>query len=109
MFAFPSQLMTLLYGNSDGSNYVRAFSIPFILYYLESPFISAMTALGKTKQIMFYDVLTSALRIGLLFILLPVIKMLGVIVSTSISFISLVIIFGIIIFKELNDSKVNNI
>ena len=70
MFIFPDQLMNMLYGNIDGSNYVRLFSIPFILYYLESPLISAMTALGKTKQIMFYDVIASSLRIGLLFILL---------------------------------------
>ena len=103
MFIFPNQLMNILYGNSDGSNYVRIFSIPFILYYLESPFISAMTALGKTKQIMFYDVLTSALRIGLLFILLPSLKMMGVAISTAISFVTLVIIFGIIIFKELKE------
>ncbi len=102
MFIFPNQLMTLLYGSSTGANYVRLFAIPFILYYLESPFISAMTALGKTKEIMFYDVLTSALRIGLLFILLPALKMMGVAISTSISFVSLVIIFGIIIFKNLN-------
>lgn len=103
MVIFPNQLMNILYGNSDGSNYVRLFSIPFILYYLESPFISAMTALGKTKQIMFYDVLTSALRIGLLFILLPSLKMMGVAISTAISFVTLVIIFGIIIFKELKE------
>lgn len=101
MFLFPSQLMTLLYGNSDGSIYVRIFSIPFILYYLESPFISAMTALGKTKQIMFYDVLASALRICLLFILLPTLKMFGVAIATSLSFIMVVIIFGFIITKEL--------
>ena len=105
MFIFPSQLMTLLYGNNTGYNYVRIFSIPFILYYLESPFISAMTALGKTKEILFYDILTSILRIGLLFILLPSLKMMGVAISTAIAFITLVSIFGIIIFKELKIEK----
>ena len=53
MFIFPKQLMEVLYKSTQGYEYVRIFSIPFILYYLESPFISAMTALGKTKQIMF--------------------------------------------------------
>lgn len=101
MFIFPKQLMIMLYKSSQGYEYVRLFSIPFILYYLESPFISAMTSLSKTKQIMFYDVLTSIIRIGLLFILLPSMKMMGVALSTTISFITLVVIFGIIIFKEL--------
>ena len=107
MFLFPKQLMDILYGSSDGADYVRIFSIPFILYYLESPFISAMTALGKNKQIMLYDVLVSALRILLLFILLPSMKMMGVALSTTISFIILVIIFGIIIYKELKSEKSN--
>lgn len=106
MFIFPNQLMTILYGNTDGSIYVRLFSIPFILYYLESPFISAMTALGKTKQIMFYDVLASAFRILLLFILLPILKMFGVALATSISFITVVVIFGVIITKELNKKNI---
>jgi len=101
MFIFPKQLMTILYNSSEGYKYVRLFAIPFVLYYLESPFISAMTALGKTKQIMFYDVLTSAIRIGLLFVLLPSMKMMGVALATAFSFVILVIIFGIIIFKEL--------
>lgn len=105
MFIFPSQLMSMLYKSSDGSNYVRMFAIPFVLYYLESPFISAMTALGKTKEIMFYDVLTSIIRIVLLFILLPTLKMVGVALSTTISFVVLVLIFGIIIFKELEIVK----
>ena len=102
MFVFPNELMNILYKSTDGANYVRAFAIPFILYYLESPFISAMTALGKTKEIMIYDVFTSIIRIGLLFILLPSLKMLGVAIATAVSFIVLVIIFGIIIFKELD-------
>lgn len=102
MFIFPKQLMTILYKSSDGYEYVRLFALPFIFYYLESPFLSAMTSLGKTKQIMFYDVLTSFLRILLLFVLLPKFKMMGVAICTTISFITLVIIFGIIIFKELD-------
>ena len=105
MFIFPNQLMNVLYGSSDGSNYVRLFAIPFIIYYLEAPFISAMTAMGKTKQIMFYDILTSALRIVLLFMLLPVLKMMGVAIATAISFITLVIIFGITIFNGLKESN----
>lgn len=108
MFIFPKQLMQILYKSSQGYEYVRIFSLPFILYYLESPFISAMTALSKTKQIMFYDILTSALRIILLFILLPKMKMVGVALSTSISFVILVIIFGIIIYKELYKKEAKN-
>ena len=105
MFLFSNELMNILYKSNDGTNYVRWFSLPFVLYYLEAPFISAMTSLGKTKEIMIYDILTSVIRIGLLFILLPSLKMLGVAIATSVSFVILVIIFGIIIFKELDIKK----
>lgn len=108
LFIFPSQLMTLLYKSNDGYMYVKLFALPFIVYYLESPFISALTALNKTKEILFYDILTSALRIGLLFILLPKMKMMGVALSTTISFILLVAIFAIIIFKNLKITKGKN-
>ncbi len=108
MFIFPKQLMTILYKSSDGYNYVRIFALPFILYYLESPFISAVTALGKTKQIMFYDVLTSFIRIGLLFVLLPSLEMMGVAIATTISFVILVAIFGIIIYKNLFKKEITS-
>lgn len=105
LFLFPSELMNILYKTSDGYKYVKIFAIPFILYYLESPFISALTALNKTKEILFYDILTSLIRIGLLFILLPKMKMMGVALATTISFAILVIIFAILIFKNLKIEK----
>jgi O-antigen/teichoic acid export membrane protein len=96
--------MQILYGNINGSIYVKTFAFPFTLYYLESPFINAMTALGKNKEIMIYDLLASALRITLLFLLLPSMKIMGVAISTSISFILIVFIFGVIIFKSLKEN-----
>lgn len=91
MFLFAKELMIILYKNSVGWEYVKRFSFPFVLYYIEAPLISAMTAINKTKKIMLYDTITSVLRILLLIILIPKIEMLGVAFATVIGSSTLVI------------------
>lgn len=105
MFLFSKELMFLLYKSSLGSEYVKLFSFPFILYYIESPLISAMTALNKTKKIMLYDTISSITRVLLLIILIPKIEMMAVPVATVISTSILVIlmIFDIISFFRKDD------
>ena len=104
MFLFPKQLMQILYKSDNGWEYVRNFSFPFILYYIEAPLISAMTALNKTKKIMVYDTISSVLRVGILFLLIPKIQMLGVAVATviSTSVLVLLMITDILLFFRNN-------
>lgn len=92
MFLFSKELMLLLYKNSTGSEYVRMFAFPFLLYYIESPLVNAMTALNKTKKIMLYDTITSVIRVVLLILLLPIIGMYAVGVTTVVS-ASLLVMF----------------
>lgn len=105
MFLFSKELMFVLYKSSLGSEYVRLFSFPFILYYIESPLISAMTALNKTKKIMLYDTISSIARVLLLIVLIPKIEMMAVPIATVISTSLLVILmlFDIISFFRKND------
>jgi O-antigen/teichoic acid export membrane protein len=100
MFFFSKELMILLYKNSLGANYVKYFAFPFLLYYIEAPLISAMTALNKTKKIMFYDTIVSLIRVSLLFILLKKIKMMAIPITTiiSTSLLVILILFDIISF-----------
>ena len=104
MFFFSKELMIILYKSSIGHQYVKKFAFPFILYYIESPLMSAMTAMNKTKKIMLYDTITSILRIVLLVLLIPKIEMLGVAFATVISSSTLVVlmIFDIIIYFRKN-------
>ena len=100
MFFFAKDLMLLLYKNSLGWEYVKWFAFPFILYYIESPLISAMTAINKTKKIMLYDTISSLMRVLLLVTLIPQVEMLAVPIATVISTSLLVILmlFDIIRF-----------
>lgn len=92
MFVFAKNLMFLLYKNTLGWEYVKYFAFPFLLYYVEAPLISAMTAMNKTKKIMLYDTISSISRIILLLILLPKISMLAIPVATVVSTSILVIL-----------------
>lgn len=105
LFSFPKQLMFILYKNTIGWKYVKYFSLPFILYYIESPLISALTAINKTKKIMLYDTISSIIRISLLFILIPKLYMLAVPIATIISTSILVILMtlDLIVFFRKNN------
>lgn len=105
MFFFSKELMIILYKNSIGSEYVKLFAFPFILYYIEAPLISAMTAFNKTKRIMLFDTISSLSRVLLLIILIPKINMMAVPVATVVSTSILVIlmIFDIIKFFRKNN------
>ena len=105
LFIFSKELMFLLYKNTIGSNYVKVFSFPFLLYYIEAPLISAMTSINKTKKLMIYDTISSILRVLLMVILLPFVKMYAIGVSTVISSSVLVVLmlFEVIFFlREKN-------
>lgn len=104
MFFFSKELMFLLYKNSIGWEYVKYFAFPFILYYIEAPLISAMTAINKSKKIMVYDTISSVFRILLLIILIPKIQILAIPIATvtSTSLLVLLILFDIIGFFRKN-------
>lgn len=110
MFFFSKELMYLLYKSTKGSQYVKTFAFPFLLYYIESPLVSAMTAFNKTKKIMLYDTITSIIRVILLAILLKKVNMLAIPITTVISSSLLVIlmIFDIIkFFRKNNKTTIN--
>ena len=110
MYIFPKELMILLYKNATGYEYVKYFAFPFILYYIESPLISALTALSRSKNIMIYDTITSLIRILLLAFFIEKISMLAIPVTTVISSSILVILMLIdvlLIFRKNNNTIIN--
>lgn len=105
LFVFPKQLMLALYKNTVGWKYVKYFALPFVIYYIESPLISAMTAIGKTKKIMLYDTISALMRVVLLFLLIPKLYMLAIPIATiaSTSILVIFMIIDIIVFFRKNN------
>lgn len=52
LILFPEMLLKAFYHTTLGSDYLKILAPFFLLYYLESPFASALQAMNKSKRIM---------------------------------------------------------
>lgn len=50
VFIFPNILLKLIYNTSEGINYIRVLAPIFVLYNLEGPLSSALSAINKPKE-----------------------------------------------------------
>ena len=60
---FPKFFLNILYNTSKGIDYIKLLSPFMILFYIESPLINALNALGKTKEIFYITLKVSIVRI----------------------------------------------
>lgn len=105
-FYFTSDyLTTLIYGQNYGSNIIKKYSFFFVIYYIETPLITAMTIFNLNKKAFSSTVISSICRILLMFYFIPIYKIDGlcisIIVSTYVD-VFLNIIHLLIFFKRNN-------
>lgn len=85
---FPSFSLNLLYGNSEGIEYLLFLAPIFLILYIQTPLTSSLQAMGKAKEAMHGTMIGMFSRIILLFVLSFLkIGIWGLIISTSISII----------------------
>lgn len=69
IFIFRDNLLSLLYNTTNGSDYIKVLAPFFVLFYLESPIISTLQAIGKSKftmKITFFGVIIKTLAMAVL-------------------------------------------
>lgn len=81
-------LMRILYGTTTGANYVRLLAFPFLIYYIETPLMTAMHALNYSKQALLTSIISCTLRLLALILLLPYYHVTAVAIATLISVIA---------------------
>ena len=69
IFIKRNYLLHLIYNTNEGSNYIAALSMFFILYYLEAPLSSILQALNYSKFCMKTTTVGVIIKLGLMFIL----------------------------------------
>lgn len=104
-FFFGGKILNLLYGTTLGDNQIRILAIPFLIYYIETPIITALNAFCLTKETFITTVICSIIRIISLFILVPIFKIDAVSISTLLSLYINVIINSILLFKSFLSYK----
>ncbi len=98
---FGGDLLKILYHSSTGFKEIKLLALPFFVYYLETPFIATMNALGLNKEAFFSTLISSVARIILLLILTLPLKVFALCIATLISCIISLIFNGIYIVKFL--------
>ena len=69
LFLFPSFFLKLIYNTNEGVNYIRILAFPFIIFYLQAPFASALQAINKSKQVMIANLVGIILKLLIIMIL----------------------------------------
>ncbi len=67
LFNFSEEYMQLIFGTNIGSNYVKLFIFPFLLFYIEPPIISILQAIGKSKQLFIFSIISNITKLVLIF------------------------------------------
>lgn len=98
---FPEFLLNLLYGTTEGVEYIRVLSLFFILYNLEGPLSSTLQALGKSKEAFRSTTLGVIIKTIAIFVLsLFHIGMYGLIVGEILNIV-IIILLNIKILKKI--------
>lgn len=108
LFNYSDKYMNLIYGTNIGSNYVKYFIFPFLLFYLEPPVISILQSIGKSKQLLTFSIFTNILKLSLIFLLtlIPKISYNSLIITMVIN--SLIVTLTLIFYlKNIVNLKFN--
>ena len=110
LFIFGEKILIMLYGKSLGYEYLKVLCFPFIIYYIETPIISALNIFELSKNSLASTIISSLVRVILLFPLVSYFGVLGISFATLISVIvdvSLNVIFLFRFFKRNNIKIIN--
>jgi stage V sporulation protein B len=109
-FIFSDILLSFLYDNTNGSLLIKTLCFPFIIFYIETPIIALLNIYELSKKSFVSTVISSIVRIVILFPLVNKFGIFGVSFSTLISVfvdISLNLIFIFFFFKRNNIKFIN--
>ncbi len=98
---FGSDVLKLLYHIDSGQKEIRMLALPFFIYYLETPFITAMNALSLNKHAFLSTIISSLIRIVLLLVLTPILGVFSLCIATLSSCLASLLFNGYFITRNL--------
>ena len=100
-YQYPEFCLQLLYKTTHGSSYLKYLSIPFILYYLQTPFNALLQALDRHKTLFFISFIECFLEIILLLILTPQFHILAMAITLLIGIVVTLVLSVLACFRFL--------
>lgn len=104
-YFFPEQCLMLLYKTTSGAEYLKYLSIPFILYYLQTPLNALLQALDKNKSMFCISIIECVAEVLLLIVLTPRFKILSMGVTLLIGIVITLLLSVSVIYSELFHNK----
>lgn len=81
-FFFGDQSLNFIYHIDQGQKEIKVLSLPFIIYYIETPINVAMHAINKTKNSFFSSLIAAFCRILLIIVLSPFLSVFSICIAT---------------------------
>lgn len=91
--------LKLLYNTNEGYQYLKYMSIPFTLFYLQTPLSATLQALNKNKQMFIMSILEVLIEFILLIILTPYFHTFSVCIVMLIGLFTTLLLSAILIYK----------
>lgn len=105
-FFFGDIFLKIVFGNTLGHKYLKIFSLPFVIYYIETPISVALNMFSLSKKSLISTFISSLIRIVFLIIFVLLFKTIGIGIATMISIYIDVLMNLFFIYKFI---KRNNI
>lgn len=109
IYIFPEFFTTLLYGEIIGVSYIKDYAFFLVIIFIQPIIHSALIAFDKEKLLLFESIICNIIKVISFFILIPIFKVDGMIISLLISiylsiFINLISLVRSFYFLKTKDS-----
>lgn len=104
-YFFPKQSLQLLYNTTSGYNELKYMSVPFILFYLQTPLSVILQAKNKNKEMFIISLLECTLEIILTFTLSHYFYIYSILMSLFIGILITLMISAILTYRIIKDTS----
>lgn len=66
---YSEEYMILIYDTNSGAMYVKRLALLFCVFYIQAPLVASLQAIGYSKKLFLISLITSILKLSILFIL----------------------------------------
>lgn len=101
IFIFSKDILKIMFKTELGINYIKILAFPYILYYIESILNTTLHCINKEKLSLSISVISSVIRIVLLYLLIPIYGVIGIEFAMLISVLIIILFDSLIIRRYL--------
>lgn len=105
-YFFGDYCLQFMYNTTNGYEYLKYMSIPFTLFYLQTPLTATLQALNKNKEMFWMSTLECLIEFILLIILTPYYHVLSVAIVMLIGLLTTLILSAYHVYKYVYSQEV---